>query len=94
MQAASAVAGTETVVPGSYRTTDSGGDGAVNPMPPTSLMTTFAGPGAPDFSGTWTVRITDGGDGDTGAVTSATLTLCLGALSDAIFANGFEGIAF
>ena len=79
---------------GWYRTTDSGGDGAVNPMPPTSLQATFTGPGSTNFSGTWTVRITDGGENDTGAVTSATLSLCLGALSDAIFANGFEGIAF
>lgn len=93
-QAASAVSGAETVMPGLYRTTDSGGDGAVQPMPPTSLRTTFTGPGADNFSGTWTVRITDGGENDTGAVTSATLSLCLGALADTIFANGFEGIAF
>lgn len=58
---------------GTYRTTDSGGAGAVNPMPATNLTAAFAGVANPN--GTWTLRLTDGCSGDTGAVTAASLTL-------------------
>ncbi|QYO66731.1 FG-GAP repeat domain-containing protein [Leptolyngbya sp. 7M] len=62
------------VVPaGTYRTTNSGGAGATNPMPPTNMTPAFASVANPN--GTWTLRFTDFGGGDTGAVTAANLTI-------------------
>ena len=75
---ASNAAGTTTVMPtGTYRTTASGGAGAVNPQPPTSMNPTFTG--VANANGTWTLRVTDNCAGDTGAVTAATLTVTAGA---------------
>ena len=69
---ASSAAGTTTVMPtGTYRTTNSGGAGATNPMPPTNMNAAFAGVANPN--GTWTLRITDNCAADTGAVTAANL---------------------
>lgn len=56
---------------GDYRTTGVGGAGATNPMPATSLNPSFTGVASPN--GTWTLRFTDHGGSDTGAVTSANL---------------------
>lgn len=58
---------------GSYRTSNRGGAGATNPMPNTNLTAAFAG--IPTSNGTWTLRFTDGGGGDTGSITAANLTL-------------------
>lgn len=58
--------------PGDYRSTALGGAGSPNPAPVTSLNSAFAGQ-APN--GTWTLRLTDGGGGDTGSVTAANLTI-------------------
>lgn len=91
-QAAVAAADDAAVAPGSYLTTDSGGPGATNPMPPTSLLAAFAGLGPTGFSGSWQVRITDGGRGDVGEITAATLSLCLVAQDVEVFDNGFEFI--
>jgi hypothetical protein len=72
-QAATA-AGAAVVMPtGTYRTTASGGAGATNPQPPTSMNPAFAGVSNPN--GTWTLRITDSCAGDTGSVTAATLAI-------------------
>jgi hypothetical protein len=72
-QAATA-AGTTTVMPtGDYRTTASGGAGAVNPQPPTNMNASFMG--VANANGTWTLRVTDGCAGDTGSVTAASLTI-------------------
>lgn len=73
-QAAAAGGSTSAIVPsGTYRTTNSGGLGATNPMPPTAMNASFAG--VTNANGTWTLRITDGGVGDFGNVTAASLTL-------------------
>jgi hypothetical protein len=72
-QAATA-AGAAVIMPtGTYRTTASGGAGATNPQPPTSINAAFSGVANPN--GTWTLRLTDSCAGDTGAITAATLTV-------------------
>ena len=62
----------DPVPSGSYRTSESGGPGATNPMPNTSIMTAFSG--LTDFNGTWTLRFTDGTALDTGNITAASMT--------------------
>lgn len=59
-----------TVPSGTYRSSSPGGAGSTGA--PTEMSSAFAGATA---SGTWTLRITDGGAGDTGAVTGAFLRL-------------------
>jgi len=66
----------EIMTAGTYRTTASGGAGATNPMPPTSINNAFTG--VSNANGTWTLRITDGCSGDTGAVTAAVLDITAG----------------
>jgi subtilisin-like proprotein convertase family protein len=67
-------AAANAVIPsGDYRTTNSGGAGATSPMPATSINTSFAS--LTDLNGEWTLRVTDGGSGDTGSVTSAVLRI-------------------
>ncbi len=56
-----------------YTAVQSGGAGAVNPQPAINLDTAFAGVAAPN--GTWTLRLRDGCDGDTGGVSAVTLTV-------------------
>lgn len=72
------VAATGTVVPGGdFRTSTTGGvvGGGAN-----TLMTpTFAGLSAGQINGTWTLRVLDGGAGDTGSISAATLTLTAAA---------------
>ncbi len=71
---ASNIAGAAVVMPtGTYRTTASGGAGAVNPQPPTSMNPSFTG--VANANGTWTLRVTDNCASDTGAVTAATLSV-------------------
>ena len=59
------------VAGGYYRTSNSGGAGATNPMPATNMTAAFAG--VANANGTWTLRFTDGCSADTGSVTSARL---------------------
>lgn len=75
-QAATAVGDTVSVASGSYRTSARGGAGAVNPQPPTNLSAAFSGVANPN--GTWTLRLTDGGGGDTGSISAASLTITSG----------------
>jgi hypothetical protein len=66
---------TNPTPPGDYRTTTMGGTaggGAVTDMNPA-----FAG--VADPNGTWTLRFTDAGGGDTGAVSAANLSITAGA---------------
>lgn len=79
----------EAITAGSYLPTNSGGAGAVNPMPPSSL-TVFVGMTSAQANGTWTLRFVDSGDQDTGTVSEATLLIALAADTDLIFADGFE----
>jgi hypothetical protein len=58
---------------GSYRTTNIGGAGATIPMPPTSMNPSFTG--VANANGTWTLRLSDHGGGDTGSVSAATLSV-------------------
>lgn len=73
-----------------FRTTDSGGEFAVNPMPPTQISNEFGGMTYSETAGTWTLRVTDTGGGDTGSVSSATLSLCFIQAQPEIFKDGFE----
>lgn len=70
-QEATARGTTEVMTSGTYRTTASGGAGATNPQPPTSMNNAFTG--VTNANGTWTLRFSDCASGDTGAVTAATL---------------------
>lgn len=56
---------------GSYRTTAIGPQAAANSSPETSLNTTFSA--LADANGTWILRFTDAGGGDTGSVSAANL---------------------
>jgi subtilisin-like proprotein convertase family protein len=72
-QEATVQAATAALSSGSYRSTDKGGAGAVNPQPPTTINTAFTG--VANANGTWILRVVDGGAGDTGGITAASLTL-------------------
>jgi hypothetical protein len=73
------LAGAAVVVPpGAYRTAALGGAGATNAV--TDMSAAFASAPA---NGTWTLRITDGCTGDTGAITAASLTIGAAAPIDA-----------
>jgi len=74
-----AVARTDTqgLTAGDYRTTNSGGAGATNPMPATGMNQTFAG--VSNANGVWTLRITDGAAQDVGSITAASLTVAGGS---------------
>jgi len=74
------------VGPDTYRTTEAGGAGAVNPQPVTSLNAAFAA--LTNANGTWTLRLRDGCQADTGLVTAANLTIV--GIDDTIFADGFD----
>jgi hypothetical protein len=71
-QAATLAADGESIATALYRTTAPGGAGQVDPAPATSMDPVFAGL-APN--GTWTLRITDGCNGNTGGISDAWLTL-------------------
>lgn len=83
---ASNTAGTAVAMPtGTYRTTNSGGAGAVNPQPPTSINAAFTG--VTNANGTWTLRVTDGCQADTGGITAAVLDVTAGTPPVAADAN-------
>ncbi len=67
------------VAAGDYQATTPGGaagGGVVTPITPT-----FAGLSSGQINGTWTLRVHDGGQGDTGAISAATLTLTGGSVA-------------
>lgn len=67
-------AGAMAAIPaGTYRTTQRGGAGVPNPAPATSMNAAFSS--VPQPNGTWRLRLTDGGSGDTGAVSFASLSI-------------------
>lgn len=78
-QSATASGAAVALATGSYRTTARGGVGATNPQPPTTMNTSFAG--VANANGTWTLRLTDGGGGDTGSISAANLTLTTALVS-------------
>ncbi len=61
------------MTPGAYRSTNIGGAGATIPMPATNMNASFAG--VTNANGTWTLRLSDHGGGDTGSVSAATLSV-------------------
>jgi hypothetical protein len=89
-QAATAAGMTAPILLGGYRTSESGGAGAVNPAPPTSLRAAFAGALGSTSTTTWTLRLRDHGEGDTGTLAQATLLLYV---DETIFRSGFEAAA-
>jgi hypothetical protein len=72
--AAAAVVTSLPIPSGTYRTSQLGGPGATGAA--TNLNAAFTG--IPTSNGTWTLRFTDGCIGDTGGVSSASLTLTPG----------------
>ncbi|MBI3850021.1 MAG: proprotein convertase P-domain-containing protein [Verrucomicrobia bacterium] len=62
-----------TVTPGTYRTTEAGDFGQINPAPRTQLNLAFAGVTNPN--GTWTLMARDAAQNDVGSVTAASLTV-------------------
>ena len=72
-----------TMPPGAFRSSETGGDGATGA--PTMMTPPFATvpPG-----GTWTLRISDTGGGDTGAVTAAYLALTVDTTAPATLVAG------
>jgi hypothetical protein len=70
-QAAFAADSATPIAAGIYRTTDTGGAGAVDPMPPTSITPSFAA--NTNLNGVWTMRFRDALMNDTGTVDSANL---------------------
>lgn len=70
-EAATTAGSAVPIAAGSYRASTAGGvvDGGAN----TLITPTFAGLANPN--GTWTLRFRDGGQGDTGTVTAASLTI-------------------
>ena len=72
-QAATAADASTPLASGSYRTTGLGGAGATNPMPATTMNSSFTG--VANANGTWTLRLIDHGGGDTGAISAATLAI-------------------
>ncbi len=75
---------------GDFRTTESGGDGQVNPAPFTDMNAVFNS--VADPNGTWRLVVVDGGVGDEGTITATNLFLMGGPNPDVIFENGFEEI--
>jgi subtilisin-like proprotein convertase family protein len=71
-QAATVAGAAVAVASGVYRSVATGGAGAVNPAPPTTLSAPFIGL-APN--GTWTLRVMDSGGGDTGSITAASIQI-------------------
>ena len=81
--AATTATGAVPIASGDYQATTPGGaagGGVVTPITPT-----FAGLSTGQINGTWTLRVHDGGQGDTGAISAASLTLVGGA---AVVADG------
>jgi subtilisin-like proprotein convertase family protein len=72
-QEATAKTGTQALASGDYRATNSGGAGAINPMPATTMNASFSG--VSNANGTWTLRVTDGTAQDVGSITAANLTV-------------------
>lgn len=89
-QAASAAAAAAPILLGAYRTSAPGGAGAVNPAPPTSLRSAFAGLAGTSAPTTWILRLRDHGAGETGTLAQATLLLYV---DETLFRNGFEAEA-
>jgi hypothetical protein len=71
-QAAAATGPFEGVPSGTYRSTNSGGEGAAAPMPPTSITASFAG--TANRNGEWTLRFTNVSSGFA-TVAAATLDI-------------------
>lgn len=80
------VAGTPTPA-GDYRSTTVGGSATGGTV--TSINPAFAG--VPDANGTWILRVTDSGGGDTGAVSAASLTVDAGAAPGGSPVADFDG---
>jgi hypothetical protein len=72
-QAAAATGSFEAVPSGTYRSTNSGGEGATAPLPPTSITPSFAG--TANRGGEWTLRFTNVSSGGFAAVAAATLDI-------------------
>jgi hypothetical protein len=64
--------------------------GDANPTGGTITSINDAFSAVADPNGTWTLRVIDGGAGDTGAVTAANLFLLGGPNPDVIFEDGFD----
>lgn len=79
----------EAMTSGLYRTTAAGGAGQTNPAPATNMTAAFSG--VPNLNGTWTLRLTDSCNSDTGAISAASLTITTGALPQQQHVVDFNG---
>ena len=79
--------GAYVMLPGDYFTSEIGDD---NPTGGTVTSINDAFAAVADPNGTWTLRVIDGGGGDTGSVSSANLFLMGGPNPDVIFEDGFD----
>jgi proprotein convertase P-domain-containing protein len=78
--AATTAGSTVSVASGNYQATTPGGAAGGGVV--TAITPAFTGVAAPN--GTWTLRVHDGGAGDTGSVTAATLTIDAGGVQQHI----------
>jgi subtilisin-like proprotein convertase family protein len=76
-QVAATAGGGDIITPGNYRTTTIGGSTAGGAV--TSLNAAFAGLTPAQANGTWTLRVTDGCNEDTGSVSAAVLDITTAA---------------
>jgi hypothetical protein len=72
-QAAAAAGQADAVPGGAYRSTSTGGAGATDPMPPTSITAAF--PGTANRTGEWMLRFIDWGAPNAASVSAATLDI-------------------
>jgi hypothetical protein len=72
-QAAAATGDFAEIPSGTYRSTNSGGEGATAPMPPTSITPSFAG--TANRIGEWTLRFTNVSSSGFAAIAGATLDI-------------------
>lgn len=86
--AAAAAVDINTLIPsGTYRTSQRGGPGSTGAN--TSLNATFAGLTPAQANGTWTLRLTDGCNVDTGTVTAAALDITTQTTNPPVAAKPF-----
>lgn len=86
-QTATALGSAVPMTSADYRSTTPGP--TANPAPATSINPAFTGVANPN--GTWTLRFTDGGNGDTGGVSAASLSITAGAAPAADANVDFNG---
>jgi subtilisin-like proprotein convertase family protein len=81
--------GDVTIPSGNFRTTAAGPQATTNNSPTTNLTAAFSG--VSNSNGTWILRLTDGGGGDTGSISAANLTISTDPIISTRKKNDFDG---